>query len=98
VVARRSVNPALVNDKGTYSAPCAAADSNYDWARYMWRVGIDAAWFGNREDFVENVAGSSRHYAGKSEMQAKIDLIQDFFMNFHVKNLVELNANRFSSI
>lgn len=92
------VNVALVNDRGTYSAPCAAADSNYDWARYMWRVGIDAAWFGNREDFVENVAGSSRHYAGKSEMQAKIDLIQDFFMNFHAKNPVEPNANRFSSI
>ena len=31
-------------------------------------------------------------------MQAKIDLIQDFYANFSAKNPVEANANRFSSI
>ncbi len=92
------VNPALTTDSGTYTAPCSSGIDNYNWARYMWRVGIDAAWFGNRQDFVENATGSSRHYTGKSEMEAKIDLIQDFFANFHVKNPVEVNANRFSSI
>ena len=92
------VNPALTTDSGTYTAPCSAGLDNYNWARYLWRVGIDAAWFGNRQDFVENATGSSRHYAGKSEMEAKIDLIQDFFANFHIKNPVEINANRFSSI
>ncbi len=92
------VNPALTTDTGDYNAPCSAAVDNYNWARSMWRVGIDAAWFGNRQDFVENATGSSRHYVGKSEMQAKVDLIQDYFANFHVKNPVEPNANRFSSI
>lgn len=92
------VNAALVNDMGTWAAPCSAADSNYDWARYMWRVGIDAAWNGNRTDIPENVVGSSTHYPGKSRMQAKIDNIQEFFNNFYVKNPVEPNANRFSSI
>ncbi len=93
-----NVNPALVNDTGTFTTPCAAGNDNYDWARYQWRAGIDAAWFGNRQDFVENATGSSRHYAGKSEMEAKIDLIQDFYANFYQNNPVEPNANRFSSI
>jgi hypothetical protein len=92
------VHPALTTDSGDYDAPCNSSIDNYNWARYMWRVGIDAAWFGNREDFVENAKNTSRHYSGKSEMQAKIDLIQDFFLNFHVNNPVEPNANRFSSI
>jgi endo-1,4-beta-D-glucanase Y len=92
------VNPGLVNDKGTWSAPCSAGDSNYDWARYMWRVGIDAAWFGNRTDVPENVAASSKHYPTKSRMQAKIDNIQEFFNNFSANNPVEQYANRFSSI
>jgi hypothetical protein len=92
------VHPALTSDSGNYDAPCASHIDNYNWARYLWRVGVDAAWFGNRRDFVENVPGSSRHYPSKSEMQAKIDLIQDFFANFYKKNPVAENANRFSSI
>lgn len=92
------VHPALTTDKGTWSAPCSAQIDNYNWARYLWRIGIDAAWFGNRTDLPENQPGSSQHYSPKSRMQAKIDLIQDYFNNFYKANPVEPNANRFSSI
>ena len=92
------VNPALTSDNGTWAAPCSSSVDNYNWARYMWRVGIDAAWFGNRADLPENQPGSSQHYKPKSRMQAKIDLIQDFFANFYKNNPVEPNANRYSSI
>jgi hypothetical protein len=92
------VHPALTSDNGTWAAPCSSSVDNYNWGRYMWRVGIDAAWFGNRADLPENQPGSSQHYQPKSRMQAKIDLIQDFFNNFYKNNPVEPNANRFSSI
>ncbi len=92
------VHPALTSDNGTWAAPCSSSVDNYNWARYMWRVGIDAAWFGNRTDLPENQPNSSAHYPPKSRMQAKIDLIQDFFNNFYKNNPVEPNANRFSSI
>lgn len=92
------VHPALTTDNGTWSAPCSSMVDNYNWARYLWRVGVDAAWFGNRTDLPENQPNSSSHYEPKSRMQAKIDLIQDFFSNFHVKNPVEPNANRFSTL
>ena len=92
------VNPGLVTDWGTYSAPCSAQSDNYNWARALWRVAVDAAWFGNRTDIPENLPGSSPHYASKSRMEAKIDNIQEFFNNFYVNNPVEPNANRFSSI
>jgi hypothetical protein len=92
------VHPALTSDNGTWAAPCSSSVDNYNWARYLWRVGIDAAWFGNRKDLPENQPSSSRHYPPKSQIQAKIDLIQDFFNNFYRNNPVEPNANRFSSI
>jgi hypothetical protein len=92
------IHPGLVSDMGTWATPCAGSGSNYDWARYLWRVGIDAAWFGNRTDLPENQPGSSKHYSSKSRMQAKIDNIQEFFNNFYLGNPVEPNANRFSSI
>ncbi|MGE5784019.1 MAG: hypothetical protein ACM3ZE_05485, partial [Myxococcales bacterium] len=92
------VHPALTSDNGTWDAPCSSHVVNYNWVRYLWRVGIDAAWFGNRADLPENQPGSSKHYAPKSRMQAKIDLIQDFFNNFYKKNPIEPNANRFSSL
>jgi hypothetical protein len=93
------VNKALVSPSGTNTSPCSGGDGgNYEWPRYQWRVGIDAAWFGNRQDFVENATGSSRHFAGQSEMQAKINLIQDFYANFYKNNPVATNANIFSSI
>lgn len=95
----KSVNPALVSPSGDITSPCSGGDGgNYEWPRYQWRVGVNAAWFGNRQDFVENATGSSRHYPGKSEMEAKVDLIQDFYANFSKNNPVEPNANPFSSI
>jgi hypothetical protein len=93
-----NVHPGLTSDNGTWSKPCSSQVDNYNWARYLWRVGVDAAWFGNRTDLPENKAGSSEHFPTKSRMEAKIDNIQDFFNNFYVKNPVEPNANRFSSL
>jgi hypothetical protein len=95
----KGTNPALMMPSGTNVDPSSGGDGgNYEWPRYQWRVGIDAAWFGNRQDFVENATGSSRHYAGKSEMEAKNDLIQDFYTNFHQNNPPEPGANRFSTL
>jgi hypothetical protein len=93
-----AVNPGLVTDWGTYLSPCSSGGDNYNWARALWRVGVDAAWFGNRTDLPENAAGSSSHYPGKSRMQAKIDNVQAFFSDFYAKNPPEPNANRFSTI
>jgi len=95
----KGTHPALMMPSGTNVEPSSGGDGgNYEWPRYQWRVGIDAAWFGHRQDFVENATGSSRHYAGKSEMQAKIDLIQDFYADFHQNNPPEPGANRFSTL
>jgi len=93
-----NVNPGLVTDWGTYNAPCSSNSDNYNWARALWRLGVDAAWFGNRTDLNETMPGSSGKYPTKSRMQAKIDNIQEFFNNFYLLNPVEPNANRFSTI
>ena len=64
----------------------------------MWRVGIDAAWFGDNTSLPENAANSSKHYPGKTRIQAEIDNVQGYFNNFYKKNPPEPNANRFSTI
>ncbi len=92
------VNPGLTTDTGSIPAPCSAQVDNYNWSRFSWRVGVDAAWFGNRFDLPENAPNSSPHYAGKTQMQAKIDNIQEFYNNFYVNNPPEPNANPFSTI
>jgi hypothetical protein len=93
------VNPALVGASGQIGTPCAAAtEGTYEELRALWRVGIDAAWFGNNTSLPENAANSSTHYGPKSQMQAKIDASQDFFNNFYKKNPVVANSNRFSSL
>jgi hypothetical protein len=81
-------------------APCSniGGGQPYEWERFLWRVGIDAAWFGNNTSLPENAPNSSKHYPGKSRMQAEIDNIQAYFNNFYKNNPVEANANRFSSI
>ena len=93
-----NVHPALAEDFGFYDDPCGRAVDNYNWARTLWRVSVDAAWFGHRTDLPETVPGSSQHYPGKSRMQAKIENIQDYFTDFHLANPPEPNANRFSTI
>ncbi len=91
-------HPALVSDWGHYATPCDSSADNYNWSRALWRIGIDAAWFGNRTDLPENQPNSSGKYSGKTRMQAKVEAIQDFYANFYKKNPVMENANRFSSI
>src|SRR6185312_10438828 len=93
-----SVNPALVTDWGHYQTPCDANADNYNWSRALWRLGVDAAWFGDRAELPENAAGSSPHVPGKTRLQARMEYIQDFYARFHRNNPVEANANRFSSI
>jgi hypothetical protein len=93
-----AVDPGLVTDWGHYETPCDSTSDNYNWARALWRIEVDAAWFGHRTDLPENLPGSSEHYPDKSRMQAKIDNIQQFFSNFHQNNSPEPNANRFSTI
>lgn len=92
------VSPALFTDWGHYDSPCAANADNYNWSRALWRVSVDAAWFGDRGDLPENAAGTSRHDAGKTQMQAKLDNIQRFYAGFSRNNPVVANANRFSTI
>ena len=92
------LNPGLVGASGDTAAPCRNITLGaYEELRSLWRVGIDAAWFGNAS-LPETAANSSSHYGPKSRMQAKIDNSQDFFNNFYKNNPVEANANRFSSI
>jgi hypothetical protein len=93
-----AVNPALFTDWGHYDTPCDANADNYNWSRALWRVAVDAAWFGDRADLPENAPGSSPHVPGKTRMQARMDRIQDFYANFYRNNPVVANANRFSSI
>jgi hypothetical protein len=92
------VQVGLVTDWGHYATPCDANTDNYNWSRSLWRVAIDAAWFGNRTDLPENNPKASEHFTPKSRIQAKIDAIQDFYANFYLKNPPEPNANRFSTI
>jgi hypothetical protein len=94
------MHPGLISESGSAMKPCAVLGDGgkYEWGRSLWRLGIDAAWFGNNTSLPENTPNSSMHYAGKSRIQAKIDQTQMFFNDFYKKNPVEPNANRFSSI
>jgi hypothetical protein len=94
------LNPGLVGDSGNITAPCSAVGGGqpYEWGRSLWRIGIDAAWFGDNAKLPENTPNSSTHYGPKSQMQAKVDNAQNFYTNFYKNNPVEPNANRFSSI
>jgi len=94
-----AVNPGLVGSVGSIANPCASAtEGTYEELRALWRVGIDAAWFGHDLSLPENAPNSSTHYAPSSQMRAKIDNSQEFFNNFYKRNPVAQNANRFSSI
>ncbi|MBN2718241.1 MAG: hypothetical protein JXX14_20520 [Deltaproteobacteria bacterium] len=96
---QEGVHPALLEDFGFYETPCSRATDNYNWSRGLWRLAIDAAWYGNDERFNSTSGTSSYHYDGKSQVQAKMDLIQNFYsMEFPVENEAEENANRFSTI
>jgi len=94
-----AINPGLMAAGGNVSNPCATMSmGTYEEMRSLWRLGIDAAWFGDNASLPENAAGSSSHYGPKTRMQAKVDNTQQFFNNFSQNNPVEPNANRFSSI
>ncbi|MGB8294655.1 MAG: glycosyl hydrolase family 8 [Polyangia bacterium] len=90
----------FVGFSGSLDAPCRDLGSGgvYEWERFLWRVSIDAAWFGNNTSLPEAAPNSSQYESPKSKMQAEIDHIQDYFNTFYVNNPVEANANRFSSI
>ena len=94
------LHPGLIGNSGDILKPCSNVGGGqpYEWERALWRLGIDAAWFGDNTALPENAANSSTHFAAKSRMQAKIDNTQEYFSNFYVKNPVAPNANRFSSI
>jgi hypothetical protein len=94
------MNPGLISQSGDIITPCANVGGGqpYEWGRALWRLGIDAAWFGNNSSLPENAPNSSIHYRGKTRIQAKMDAAQDFFTNFYKNNPPEANANRFSTI
>ena len=93
------VHPGLMGNDADIKTACSKAGGEpYEWGRALWRLGIDAAWFGNNSSLPENKANSSTHYGLKSRIQAKMDNIQDFYSNFYKKNPPEPNANRFSTI
>ncbi|MBN2575494.1 MAG: hypothetical protein JXP73_13100, partial [Deltaproteobacteria bacterium] len=93
------VHPGLMGNQGHVTQPCSSGGGEpYEWGRALWRLAIDAAWFGNNQNLPENKPNSSPHYAGKSRIQAKMDNIQDFYTNFYKNNPPEPNANRFSTI
>jgi hypothetical protein len=95
----KDVHPGLMGNSARITAACSAGGGEpYEWGRALWRLAIDAAWFGNKTDLPENKAGSSRHYGPKSRVQAKMDNIQDFYSNFYKHNPTEANANRFSTL
>jgi Glycosyl hydrolases family 8 len=96
----KGVHPGLMGNTGDIKgAPCSQGGGQpYEWGRALWRLGIDGAWFGNNTSLPENTSNSSRHYSGKSRIQAKLDNIMDFYANFYKKNPPEANANRFSTI
>jgi hypothetical protein len=90
----------FVGFSGSLDAPCRDVGSGgvYESERFLWRVSIDAAWFGNNTSLPEAAPNSSQYEPTKSKMQSEIDHIQDYFNNFYKNNPVEANANRFSSI
>ena len=96
------LQPGFVGQSGSsFTTPCSEVggpSGPYEWERFLWRVGIDAAWFGDNASLPENASNSSKHYPGKTRVQAEIDNVQDYFNNFYKNNPVEANANRFSSI
>ncbi len=96
------LQPGLVGQSGSsFTTPCSEVggpSGPYEWERFLWRVGIDAAWFGDNTSLPENAPNSSKHYPGKTRMQAEIDNVQNYFNSFYKNNPVEPNANRFSSI
>jgi hypothetical protein len=95
----KGVHPGLMGDQGKITSPCSAGGGEpYEWGRALWRLAIDAAWFGNDASLPENKTGSSRHYGPKSRVQAKMDNIQDFYSNFYQRNPTEADANRFSTL
>jgi hypothetical protein len=95
----KGVHPGLAGNQAHTKDACSSGGGEpYEWGRALWRLGIDAAWFGDNKSLPENSANSSRHYSGKSVIQAKMDNIQDFYTNFYKKNPPETNANRFSTI
>jgi hypothetical protein len=95
----KDIHPGLIGDQGDILTPGTnSGGGTYEWGRALWRLGIDAAWFGDNASLPENKPGSSKHYGPKSRIQAKMDLIQDYYSNFYKKNPIEPNANRFSSI
>jgi hypothetical protein len=97
---QKAMNAGLIAESGNILNPCAVVGDGgkYEWGRSLWRLGIDAAWFGDNSSLPENKAGSSSHNNPKSRIQAKMDLAQEFFNNFSKKNPTEPNANRFSTI
>lgn len=93
------MHPALLEDFGTVDTPCSRATDNFNWSRGLWRLAIDAAWYGTDDRFYSFQDDSSRHYDGKSQAQAKMDLIQNYYsQEFPVQNPGEEFANRFSTI
>lgn len=96
---QEGVHPALLEDFGFYTAPCGRATDNYNWSRGLWRLAVDAAWYGEDKNFNSTTGTSSAHYNGKSQVQAKMDLIQNFYsQEFPQENPGEEFANRFSTI
>ena len=88
-----------MGNQGHVDKPCSSGGGEpYEWGRALWRLAIDAAWFGNNTTLPENAPSSSKHYSGKSRIQAKMDFIQSFYTNFHKNNPPAPNANRFSTI
>jgi hypothetical protein len=93
------VHPGLMGNQGHVDKPCSSGGGEpYEWGRSLWRLAIDAAWFGNDTNLPENKPNSSPHYGPKSRIQAKIDNIQAFFNDWNKNNPPEANANRFSTI
>jgi hypothetical protein len=96
---QEGIHPALLGSGGDSQRPCGESGGEpHQWEQALWRLAVDAAWFGNDRNLPENKTDSSQHFPGKSRMQAKLDSIQGFFADFHKTNPPEPNANRFSSI
>jgi hypothetical protein len=94
-----AIHPGLFARGGDILHPCSdSAGEPREWTRALWRIGIDAAWFGGLTTLPEGAAGSSLHFPPKSRLQAKIEQTQAFYADFHQKNPAEPGANRFSSL